>query len=68
MSHGLGQMFGVGAGSRGPSREKKPGVFGPHAFFVLGTMPIKKKRLQIKPQANEHYNEALEQSRNQSCV
>ena len=68
MSHGLGQMFGVGAGSRGPSREKKPGVFGAHAFFVLGTVPIKKKRLQVKPKANKLYKEALEQCNHNNHV
>ena len=77
MSHRVGQNFEGGAGSRCPAvfstgysahQGKKPGVLGAHAFFVLGTVPIKKKRLQVKPQANKHYKEALEQCRNQSCV
>ena len=52
VSHGLGQNFDGGAGSRCPAvfstgygahQGKKPGVLGAHAFFVLGTVPIKKK-------------------------
>ena len=52
VSHGLGQNFDGGAGSRCPAvfstgygahQGKKTGVLGAHAFFVLGTVPIKKK-------------------------
>ena len=52
MSHGLGQNFDGGAGSRCPAvfstgygahQGKKPGVLGAHAFIVLGTVPIKSK-------------------------
>ena len=52
VSHGLGQNFDGGAGSRCPSlfntgygahQGKKTGVLGAQTFFVLGTMPIKKK-------------------------
>ena len=30
-----------------PIKGKKPGVLGAHAFFLLSTVPIKKKRLQV---------------------
>ena len=52
MSHGLGQIFDGGAGSRCPAvfstgygahQGKKTGVLGAHAFIVLGTVPIKSK-------------------------
>ena len=41
---------------------------GAHTFFVLGTVPIKKKRLQVKPQANKLYEEALEQCNHNNHV
>ena len=77
VSHGLEQNFDGGAGYRcpvvfstgyGAHQGKKTGVLDAHAFFVLGTVPIKKKRLQIKPQANKHYKEALEQCNHNNHV
>jgi hypothetical protein len=77
VSHGLGQNFDGGAGSRCPAvfstgycahQGKKPGVLGAHAFFVLSTVPIKKKRLQVKPKANKLYKEALEQCNHNNHV
>ena len=44
-----------------PIKGKKPWVLGAHALFVLSTVPIMKKRLQVKPKANKLYKEALEQ-------
>ena len=58
MSHGLGQNFDGGAGSRCPAvfstgygahQEKKTGVLGAHAFFVLGTVPIMSKPAPLDP-------------------
>ena len=58
MSHGLGQNFDGGAGSRCPAvlstgygahQEKKTGVLGAHAFFVLGTVPIISKPAPLDP-------------------
>ena len=58
MSHGLGQNFDGGAGSRCPAvfstghgahQGKKPGVLGAHAFFVLGTVPIMSKPAPLDP-------------------
>ena len=58
MSHGLGQNFDGGAGSRcpvvfstgyGAHKGKKPGVLGAHAFFVLGTVPIVSKPAPLDP-------------------
>ena len=42
---------------------------GAQQYLVLGTVPIKgKKRLQVKPQANKLYKEALEQCNHNNHV